>query len=164
MALKPDKTSPLPMSDGEICAMFRDAKSKSKQIQILAQCNSTSKGRILDILVNGGVEVTPSMVDVYGWEETKSRYYDREAAEAPAAPAPEEPETEAPEPRQLPAAAETCEPAPAPMTVGALRDQLFGLPEDATVLLNGSAPIRSVTYVRKYSAARGSTVSQVMIE
>ena len=69
-----------------------------------------------------------------------------------------------PEPGKLPEAEEEREPAPQPMTVGALRDQLFGLPEDAPVLLGGSSPIRSVTFVREFNAARGRTVSQVMID
>ena len=91
MALKPGKTSPLQMTPGEICGMFREAKNKIKQIAILAQVNATSKGRIIDILVDNGAELTP-------------------------------------------------------------------------VLLGGSAPIRSVTFVREFNAAKGVSVSQVMID
>ena len=176
MALKPDKTSPLQMTPGEICGMFREAKNKIKQIAILAQVNATSKGRIIDILVDNGAELTPAVIDQWAWNETREKYYAKseshartvtEDVEMVTVTAVAEAELAAdyeqqPEPGQLPAAEET--PEPAPMTVGALRDQLFGLPEDAPVLLGGSAPIRSVTFVREYNAARGRTVSQVMID
>lgn len=176
MAQKPDKTSPLQMTPGEICGMFREAKNKIKQIAILAQVNATSKGRIIDILVDNGAELTPAMIDYWAWNETREKYYAKseshagtvtEDVEMVTVTAVAEPEPAAdyeqqPEPRQLPEAGET--PELAPMTVGALRDQLFGLPEDAPVLLGGSAPIRSVTFVREYNAARGRTVSQVLID
>ena len=178
MALKPDKTSPLQMTPGEICGMFREAKNKIKQIAILAQVNATSKGRIIDILVDNGAELTPAVIDQFGWAETKEKYYAKSESHAGTvtedvemvtvtAVAEAEPAADyeqQPDGGQLPEAEEEREPVPAPMTVGALRDQLFGLPEDAPVLLGGSSPIRSVTFVREFNAARGRTVSQVMID
>lgn len=177
MALKPDKTSPLQMTPGEICGMFREAKNKIKEIGILAEINATSKGRIINILFDNGADVTPAVIETWGWAETKEKLRARTAAEqvrrgetaaaeAVGTPEPEEEPAadyeQRPEPGQLPATEET--PEPQPMTVGALRDQRFGLPEDAPVLLGGSAPIRSVTFVREFNAARGRTVSQVMID
>ena len=178
MAQKPDKTSPLQMTPGEICGMFREAKNKIKQIAILAQVSATSKGRIIDILVANGAVLTPAVIDQWAWNETREKYYAKseshagtvtEDVEVVTVTAVTEAEPAAdyeqqPKPEQLPAAEEKREPTPAPMTVGALRDQLFGLPEDAPVLLGGSAPIRSVTFVREFNAARGRTVSQVMID
>lgn len=180
MAQKADRFAPLQMGNAEICTMYKEAKCKLKQIGILAEINATSRGRIIDILFDNGADVTPSVIDTWGWAETKEKLRarmdaeqarrEKAAAEAVGAPEPE-PEDEPaadyeqqPEPEQLPEAEEEREPTPVPMTVGALRDQLFGLPEDAPVLLGGSAPIRSVTFVREFNAARGRTVSQVMID
>ena len=171
--MRKDRNAPLQMEVDEIASMFRQAKNKMKQISILAQINATSQGRIIDILVDHGETVSPGLIDQFAWAETKEKYYaaqieEQVRREAPRAPEPEEEPAadyeQQPEPEQLPAAEEKREPAPEPMTVGALRDQLFGLPEDAPVLLGGSAPIRSVTFVRKFNAAKGSTVSQVMID
>ena len=178
MAMKIDAFAPLQMDSGEICSMYREAKNKKKQIDILAQINATSMGRIINVLVDNGETVTPSVVEHFGWAETKEKVraqlaaekarMEKVAAEAVGAPKPEEEPAadyeQQPQPGQLPAAEEKREPAPAPMTVGALRDQLFGLPEDAPVLLGGSSPIRSVTFVREFNAAKGQTVSQVMID
>lgn len=178
MAQKADRFAPLQMDNAEICTMYKEAKSKIKEIGILAEINATSKGRIINILFDNGADVTPAVIDTWGWAETKEKLRarmaaeqarrEKAAAEAVGAPEPEEEPAadyeQQPEPGQLPAAEEKREPVPAPMTVGALRDQLFGLPEDAPVLLGGSAPIRSVTFVREFNAATGSTVSQVMID
>ena len=165
--MKKDRNAPLQMEVDEITSMFRQAKNKMKQISILAQINATSQGRIIDILVDHGETVSPALIDQFGWAETKEKYNAAQAAaEAVGAPEPEEEPAadyeQQPQPEQLPAAEET--PEPQPMTVGALRDQLFGLPEDAPVRLGGSAPIRSVTFVREFNAAKGQTVSQVMID
>ena len=176
MAQKADRFAPLQMGNAEICTMYKEAKSKIKEIGILAEINATSKGRIINILFDNGADVTPAVIDTWGWAETKEKLRarmaaeqarrEKAAAEAVGAPEPEEEPAadyeQQPEPGQLPAAEET--PEPQPMTVGALRDQLFGLPEDAPVLLGGSAPIRSVTFVREFNAAKGQTVSQVMID
>lgn len=176
MAQKADRFAPLQMDNAEICTMYKQAKSKIKQIGILAEINATSKGRIINILFDNGADVTPAVIETWGWAETKEKLHartaeeqvrrEKAAAEAVGAPEPEEEPAadyeQQPEPGQLPAAEET--PEPQPMTVGALRDQLFGLPEDAPVLLGGSSPIRSVTFVREFNAAKGSTVSQVMID
>ena len=176
MAQKADRSAPLQMGNAEICTMYKEAKSKIKEIGILAEINATSKGRIINILFDNGADVTPAVIDTWGWAETKEKLRarmaaeqarrEKAAAEAVGAPEPEEEPAadyeQQPEPGQLPAAEET--PEPQPMTVGALRDQLFGLPEDAPVLLGGSAPIRTVTFVREFNAANGSTVSQVMID
>lgn len=176
MAQKADRFAPLQMGNAEICTMYKEAKSKIKEIGILAEINATSKGRIINILFDNGADVTPAVIETWGWAETKEKLHartaaeqvrrEKAAAEAVGAPEPEEDPAadyeQQPEPGQLPAAYET--PEPQPMTVGALRDQLFGLPEDAPVLLGGSAPIRSVTFVREFNAARGRTVSQVMID
>lgn len=125
MALKPDKTSPLQMTPGEICGMFREAKNKIKQIAILAQVNATSKGRIIDILVDNGAELTPAVIDQFAWAETKEKYYaaqieEQVRREAPRTPDPE-PQLAAdyeqqPEPRQLPEAEEEKIPEWEPMT------------------------------------------------
>lgn len=178
MALKPDKTSPLQMTPGEICGMFREAKNKIKQIAILAQVNATSKGRIIDILVDNGAELTPAVIDNWAWNETREKFYEKSeghagtvtedveivtgtaAAEAePAADYEQQPDG-----GQLPAVEEERASKPKAMTVRELQDQLYGLPEDAQVLLTGSGPIRSVTFLREYNAADGSTVSQVLID
>lgn len=178
MAQKADRFAPLQMGNAEICTMYKEAKSKIKEIGILAEINATSKGRIINILFDNGADVTPAVIETWGWAETKEKLHartaaeqvrrEKAAAEAVGAPEPEEEPAadyeQQPQPEQLPAAEEKREPVPAPMTVGALRDQLFGLPEDAPVLLGGSAPIRSVTFVREFNAARGRTVSQVMID
>lgn len=182
MAQKADRFAPLQMGNAEICTMYKEAKSKIKEIGILAEINATSKGRIINILFDNGADVTPAVIDTWGWAETKEKLRartaaeqarrEKAAAEAVGAPDPEEEPAADYEQQtdqmawELPAAEEKREPAPEPqpMTVGALRDQLFGLPEDAPVLLGGSAPIRSVTFVREFNAAKGSTVSQVMID
>ena len=176
MAQKADRFAPLQMDNAEICTMYKEAKNKLKQITILAQVNATSKGRIIDILVENGEQLTPSVIDQWAWNETREKYYEKSEGHAGTvtedvemvtgtAAAEAEPSADyeqQPEPGQLPEAEETREPLP--VTVAVLRDQLFGLPEDAPVLLGGSAPIRSVTFVRKFNAARGRTVSQVMID
>ena len=38
------------MTDGEICASFRDAKNRRKQIKILAELNDCKTDKIVDIL------------------------------------------------------------------------------------------------------------------
>ena len=176
MAQKADRFAPLQMGNAEICTMYKEAKSKIKEIGILAEINATSKGRIINILFDNGADVTPAVIETWGWAETKEKLHartaaeqvrrEKAAAEAVGAPEPEEDPAadyeQQPEPGQLPAAYET--PEPQPMTVAMLRDQLFGLPEDAPVLLGGSSPIRSVTFVREFNAAKGQTVSQVMID
>lgn len=162
MAMKIDAFAPLQMDSGEICSMYREAKNKKKQIDILAQINATSMGRIINVLVDNGETVTPSVVEHFGWAETKEKVRAQLAAEKARMEKVAAEAVGAPKPEEEPAA--DYEQQPQPMTVAMLRDQLFGLPEDAPVLLGGSAPIRSVTFVREFNAARGRTVSQVMID
>ena len=45
------------MTDGEICEMYRTAKEKAKEIKILAECNATSKEKIVNVLEAGGYKV-----------------------------------------------------------------------------------------------------------
>ena len=47
----------LPMTEDEICEMYRTAKSKAKQVGILAELNATSKERIVEILEEYGYAV-----------------------------------------------------------------------------------------------------------
>lgn len=45
----------LPMTNNEICKMYREASNKQKQIGILADLNATTKADIKNILIEGGV-------------------------------------------------------------------------------------------------------------
>lgn len=44
----------LQMSESEICMMYRDAKDKNKQIEILADMNVCDSGEIIDVLSSNG--------------------------------------------------------------------------------------------------------------
>ena len=119
MAQKADRFAPLQMDNAEICTMYKEAKSKIKEIGILAEINATSKGRIINILFDNGADVTPAVIDTWGWAETKEKLRarmaaeqarrEKAAAEAVGAPEPEEEPAadyeQQPEPEQLPAAA-----------------------------------------------------------
>lgn len=45
------------MTDSEICRMYRQAKDKGTQIQILAELNATSRDAIIKILLTNGEQV-----------------------------------------------------------------------------------------------------------
>lgn len=49
----------LPMTNDEICAMYRDAANKGKQIGILADLNCTDKDVIREILIDNGMMKKP---------------------------------------------------------------------------------------------------------
>lgn len=49
----------LPMTNDEICAMYRDAADKGKQIGILADLNCTDKDVIREILIDNGMMKKP---------------------------------------------------------------------------------------------------------
>ena len=48
------------MTDYEICAMYRESKHKSTQLQILAELNDTNRNEILRILLDGGEKLPSS--------------------------------------------------------------------------------------------------------
>lgn len=50
------------MTDYEICAMYRESKHKSAQLQILAELNDTNRDDIVRILLDGGEKLPSSEV------------------------------------------------------------------------------------------------------
>lgn len=42
---------------GEICRNYRYAKNKAEQVQILAELNAIDRGKVIDILIQGGEKV-----------------------------------------------------------------------------------------------------------
>ena len=42
---------------GEICRNYRYAKNKAEQVQILAELNAIDRGKVIDILIQGGERV-----------------------------------------------------------------------------------------------------------
>ena len=48
------------MTDREICLMYREAKYKSRQLQILAELNNTDRNKIIKILLQNGERLPSS--------------------------------------------------------------------------------------------------------
>lgn len=46
------------MTEGEICSMYRNAKNRRRQLQILADLTGKSKTEIISILLKNGEKVT----------------------------------------------------------------------------------------------------------
>lgn len=61
-SLPKEMENQMPMSPGEIVTEYRQAKSRMKQIGILADQNLCSKGEIIDILLSYGEEVPKNML------------------------------------------------------------------------------------------------------
>ncbi len=45
------------MTEHEICSLYRGARNKVTQLQVLAELNDTGRNRIIEILVKNGEEI-----------------------------------------------------------------------------------------------------------
>ncbi len=51
------------MNEHEICTMYREAKNKNQQIQILAELNGTKQLEIIKVLLINGEELPKRAID-----------------------------------------------------------------------------------------------------
>lgn len=133
----------MPMTDGEICEMYRTAASKAKQVGILAQLNSTSRERIVEILEANGYQV----------DGRATRYLKKEERIATAPEAHRNDRTEALTPKASPHT-HTHSAAPEPITVGRLLLALAEIPKESLVLI-GETEMTGIAFSRGWNMQTG---------
>lgn len=157
----------LVMTQDEIFAMYRDAKHKAKQIDILAELNCCSAPDIARLLHEHGFDLPYKYRDCPSHVSRGSpEHQAKTLAKISAAPeAVSDPDTEAPEIKSASVSAGSPEPAPAEaagLCVGDLIAQLQGLPDGIRVTVGGG-PVTTVAFVREYSARTGETRTEVIL-
>ena len=50
------------MTEHEICYLYREARNKVTQLQVLAELNDTDRNKIIEILVKNGEEIPDRVI------------------------------------------------------------------------------------------------------